>query len=130
MRRAAILLPLLASLAYGAEGTYIEQRLVLSRPLPPGGSAFLEVRVGPLAAGQRVRVTTSTGEPLGTVSPFGQVARESGGVYSLPVPSDAIRNDVLSVRITLLDGNKPPRAPTAAEVQSLKVMTQDAARQR
>jgi hypothetical protein len=130
MRRAAILLPLVASLACAAEGTDIEQTLTLPHPLPSGASAFLEVQVGPLAAGQRVRVTTSSGEPLGTVSAFGPAARQSGGVYLLPVPSDAIHNGALSVRVTILDGNKPPRAPNPAEVQSLKVMTQDAAKQR
>jgi hypothetical protein len=108
----------------------MEQTLALSHPLRSGDSAWLEVQVGPLAPGQRVRVTTSTGELLGTISPFGPAARQNVGVYSLPVPSDAILNGALSVRVTILDANKPPRAPTAAEVQSLKVMTQDAAKQR
>lgn len=100
----------------------MERTLTLSRPLATGANAFLEVRVGPLAAGHQVRVTTPSGALLGTIAPFGPAARGSGGVYTLSVPADAIRNESLSVRVSIEEGSKPARTPTAAEVQGLTLV--------
>src|SRR5271154_876858 len=119
--RSAVLLALAASLAYGAEGgAWMEQTLTLPHPLKPGAHAWLEVQVGPLAPGQRVRVTTLAGEPIGAIAPFGPAERRQSGVYSLPVPPDAIHDGVLSVRVAVTQSNEPSRAPTATEVQSLR----------
>jgi len=104
----------------------MERTLTLPRPLKDGAHAWLEVQVGPLAPGQRVRVTTLSGELLGAISPFGPTERRHSGVYSLPVPADAIRNGALSVRVTITDANKPARTPTDAEVQDLKLLIPDA----
>lgn len=100
----------------------MQRTLTLPRPLAAGANAWLEVQVGPLAPGQRVRVTTPTGELLGAISPFGPAERRHAGVYSLPVPPDAIREGSLSVVVTVTESDKPPRAPTPAEVQSLKLL--------
>jgi hypothetical protein len=128
LRRSLILLALVASLAYGAEGgAWMEQTLTLPHPLKPGARAWLEVQVGPLAAGERVRVTTLAGEPIGAISPFGPAQRRQSGVYSLPVPPDAIHDGALSVRVTVVQSNAPSRAPTATEVQSLQLRATDAA---
>lgn len=126
MRRSAVLLALVASLAYGGGDSGMEQSLTLPHPLKAGASAFLEVQLGPLAPGERVRVTTLSGEPLGTISPFGPAARQSGGVYTLPVPSDAIHDGALSVRLTVTQSNAPPRAPAATEVQGVRLRAPDA----
>jgi hypothetical protein len=99
----------------------MERTLTLPRPLKDGAHAWLEVQVGPLAPGQRVRVTTLSGELLGAISPFGSTERRHSGVYSLPVPADAIRNGALSVRVTITDANKPARTPTDAEVQKPEI---------
>jgi hypothetical protein len=128
MRRFAVLLALVASLPYGAEGAGMEQTLTLPHPLKPGANAWLEVRVGPLAPGQRVRVTTSSGELIGAIAPFGPAQRRQSGVYSLPVPADAIHDGVLSVNVAVTQSSSPPRAPTATEVQSLRLLASDAAR--
>jgi hypothetical protein len=101
----------------------MERTLMLPHSLAPGANAWLEVRVGPLAPGERVRVTTHAGELLGAISPFGRAERQQAGIYSLPVPPDAIHDDALSVVVTITEANKPPRAPTLAEVQSLKLLT-------
>ena len=106
----------------------MEQTLTLPHPLKAGANAWLEVQVGPLAPGQRVRVTTISGELLGTISPFGPAERRQAGVYSLPVPPDAIHDGALSVRVTVTQSNALPRAPTATEVQSLRLLAPDAAR--
>jgi hypothetical protein len=99
----------------------MERTLTLPRPLKDGAHAWLEVQVGPLAPGQRVRVTTLSGELLGAISPFGPTERRHSGLYSLPVPADAIRNGALSVRVTITDANKPARTPTDAEVQKPEI---------
>jgi hypothetical protein len=106
----------------------MEQKLMLPHPLQSGAHAWLEVRVGPLAPGQRIRVTTSAGDEIGTIAPFGPAQRRQSGVYSLPVPPDAIQQGALSVRVTVTQSNAPARAPTATEVQSLKLLAPDDAR--
>lgn len=106
----------------------MERTLTLPHSLDAGANAWLEVQVGPLAPGQRVRVTTPTGELLGAISPFGTAERRHAGVYSLPVPQDAIHAGALSVIVTITEANTPPRAPTPAEVQSLKLLAPGAAR--
>ena len=104
----------------------MERTLTLPHPLAPGTIAWLQVQVGPLAPGQRVRVTTRSGELLGAVSPFGAAERRQSGIYSLAIPPGAIRDDALAVIVTITDANNPPRAPTSTEVQSLKLLTPDA----
>jgi hypothetical protein len=106
----------------------MERTLILPHPLGPGASVWLEVQVGALAPGQRVRVTTRAGVQLGAISPFGPAARQHAGVYALPVPPEAIDDDAVSVIVTITEGSNPPRAPTPAEVQSLKLLASDAAR--
>lgn len=128
MRRWAIALTLAASIAYGAEEAGMERTLTLPHSSGPSANAWLEVKVGPLAPGQRVRVTTRAGELLGAIRPFGRAERQQAGIYSLPVPPDAIHDDALSVVVTITEANQPPRAPTAAEVQSLRLLSSGGAR--
>jgi hypothetical protein len=123
--RSAALLALVASLAQAADGAGMEQTLTLPQPLKAGASAWLEVQVGPLTSGQRVRITTSTGKLIGTIAPFGPAQRARSGVYSLPVPPDTIQEGALSVRLTVTQSNIPPRAPTPMEVQSLRLRASD-----
>ncbi|MGV7219389.1 hypothetical protein [Bradyrhizobium sp. UFLA05-112] len=106
----------------------MERTLTLPHSLAPGAIAWIEVQVGPLAPGQRVRVTTQAGELLGAISPFGPGERQNAGIYSLPVPPDAIHDDNLSVVVTITEANKPPRAPNPAEVKSLKLLAPNTTR--
>jgi hypothetical protein len=73
-------------------------------------------------------VTTRAGELIGAISPFGRAERQQAGIYSLPVPPDAIHDDALSVVVTITEANKPPRTPTPGEVQSLKLLAPGATR--
>ena len=109
-------------------GLEFEQTFTLPQPLKAGANAWLEVQVGPLTPGQRVRVTTLTGELIGAIAPFGPAERQRSGVYSLPVPLDAIHDGVLSVRVTVTQSNTAPRAPTSTEVQSLRLRAADSAK--
>jgi hypothetical protein len=104
----------------------MERTLTLPHPLKPGANAYLEVQVGPLAPGQRVRVTTQSGEPIGTIAPFGPAARGHAGAYSLPVPPNAITDGTLSLRVTVTRPSAPDRAPTETEVKGLRLLAPDA----
>ena len=106
----------------------MERTFTLSRPPAAPAGAFLEVEVGALPAGRQVDVTTPSGVPIGTIAPFGAAARGSGGVYALPVPAGAIQDRTLSVRVTIIGGGEPARAPTTTEVTNLKLLTPDLAR--
>lgn len=128
MRAWTIVLLLAASVAWGAEQAGLERTLTLPHALAPGGIAWLQVEVGPLAPGQRVRVTTRDGESIGAVAPFGAGERRLGGRYPLPVPAAAIHDGALSVVVTITDANGSPRAPTPEEVRSLTLQTSDTAR--
>lgn len=100
----------------------MERRLTLPHPLAPGETAWLKVQVGPLAPGQRIRVTASGGAVLGAVVPFGPGARRAGATYTVPVPTDAIHDAALMVEVMLIEANRPPRDPTAAEVPSVTLV--------
>jgi hypothetical protein len=128
VRRWATALALATSLAWGAENGGLERTLTLPHELAPGAIAWLEVQVGPLAPGQRVRVTTRDGTLIGVISPFGPAARQQASVHSLPVPPQAIHGDTLSVIVTVTEGDKAPRAPTPVEVPSLKLLAPGTAR--
>jgi hypothetical protein len=117
-----------AQLAFGAEGTGMQRTLTLPQALAAGANAWLEVQVGPLAPGQRVRVTTETGELIGAIAPFGSAQRRHAGVYALPVPPDAIHDGALSVIVTITETDQSSRTPTAAEVLSLKLQAPGPAR--
>jgi hypothetical protein len=120
MRRAAVVL--LALLGQSAISAFAQDlTLSLTRPLRAGETAFIEVQVGPIGR-REIDVTTASGAPLGTISPFGVRLGQDAGTYPLPVPKDAIRNGRLSVRLRISDPGGSSRAPTAAEVRGVKLV--------
>jgi hypothetical protein len=112
----------------GAAATAQELTLALPRPLGAGESAGIEVQLGPITRGRVVTVTTASGEPLGTISPFGTRVGEDAGTYTLPVPAGAIRDGRVAIRLTISQAGGPPRPPTAQEVRSVKLTTGGATR--
>jgi hypothetical protein len=131
MRRAVAAFALLALLVQNglaqnaARGTNVDAgqnlTLALPRPLAAGETAAIEVQVGPISRGRQITVTTATGEPLGTISPFGTRAGQDAGTFSLPVPAEAIRDGRIAIRITISQAGAPARAPTTQEVRAVKV---------
>jgi hypothetical protein len=109
-------------------GTAQELTLTLPHPLRAGETAGLEVHVGPIARGRVVNVTTASGQPLGSIAPFGTRVGEDAGTYVLPVPADAIRDGRVAIRLTITQVGGPPRPPTAQEVRSVKLTTGGAPR--
>jgi hypothetical protein len=109
--------------AQGSGATARELTLVLPHPLRDGETAGIEVHLGPIARGRVVTVTTASGEPLGTISPFGTRVGEDAGTYTLPVPADAIRDGRVAIRLTISQAGSPPRPPTAQELPSVRLIT-------
>ena len=129
MRRAAAAFALLGLLAQsGGAASADDLTLVLPRALGPGETAWLEVKVGPIARGQEIDLTTASGQDLGVISPYGVPAGRGAGTYTLPVPPDAIRDNRVSVRLRISQFDAPPRAPTAQEVPSVKLVVTGASR--
>jgi hypothetical protein len=111
------------SMQDGAAGAAQELTLALPHPLREGESAGIEVHLGPIARGRVVTVTTASGQPLGTISPFGTRVGENAGTYTLPVPPDAIRDGRVAVRLAITQAGSAPRPPTAQEVPSVRLIT-------
>lgn len=118
-----VLLGQLASVASAQDAD-----LVLPHPLRPGETAFIEVEVGPIGPGRQIEVTTASGQKLGTISPFGVRLGQAAGTYTLPVPAGAIRDGRVSVRLTISRPSAAPRAPSAQEVRSVKLIVAGASR--
>ncbi|WP_240535706.1 hypothetical protein [Bradyrhizobium sp. STM 3809] len=92
--------------------------LSLPRPLGPGDTAIVEITLGALGRGQEVSVTTASGMPLGTISPFGLRAGADAGTYALPVPKETIKDGRLSVHLSISQPGGS-RTPTALEVRGI-----------
>jgi hypothetical protein len=123
MRRAAAALALLALVApqSAAQAQRAEGEIVLNLPrsVGAGETAFLEIEVGAIGRAQ-IEVTTDTGQPLGTVSPFGARAGQNAGSFTLPVPASAIRDGRVALRLMVRQGGTL-RPPTAQEVRGAKL---------
>ncbi|MBI1207026.1 MAG: hypothetical protein GC191_07020 [Azospirillum sp.] len=102
--------------------------LTLPRPVAPGEALWLRVKVGPLPAAAALVVRTADGRAVGAVSPFGGQARRSGGTYFLPLPADAAPSGEVRLVLTVKHDDAPPRAPTAAEVTRVDLVTVPVAR--
>lgn len=99
-----------------------DMTLALPRPLQAGETVWIEVQVGPIARGREIDVMTTSGQMLGTISPFGVRPGQDAGTYTLPVPRDAVRDGRLSLRLTISQVGKEPRAVTKREVRGVKLV--------
>ena len=111
----------LVVIALAATSVAQELTLTLPRPLGAGETAFIEVEVGTIGKGHIVNIATASGQPLGTISPFGARPGQRAGTYTFPVPADAIRDGRVAIRLTISEPGGPPRAPTAQEVRGVKL---------
>jgi hypothetical protein len=117
-----------AGLAWAASGGSVAlaqdpvETMTLVLPHAPGtdDTVWIEVQVGAIGRGQEISVTTATGEPLGVISPFGVRAAQDAGTYLLPVPSEAIKDGRLSVKLAISQFGKS-RAPTSQEVRGVEL---------
>lgn len=101
------------------------ETLVLPHALHLGETALLEVKVGVIARGAEIAISTTSGRLLGVVSPFGIRAGSQAGTYTIPLPSDSISNGRITVHLSL-NYYHAQRAPTREEVKSVRVKIVDA----
>lgn len=111
----------LAQYTHGEAGRDVT--LTLPHALRVGEAAWLEIDVGPLARGDEIDITTTSGRSLGTISPYGIRSGQAAGTYTVPLPADAIAGDRVSLRLTL-----GQRAPTLDEVKSVRLKISGATR--
>lgn len=93
--------------------------LPLPRPAGPDEELVARVSAGPLKIHQRIVVRIRNGEIAGNVSPFGAQARQTPGVYTIPLPAAAVRDGAVRLLVEIEEKNIPPRAPTADEVRNI-----------
>src|ERR1700678_4314753 len=78
-----------------------EVTLTLPHALRSGETAWLEVEVGTIERGEEIDIVTTSGRPLGVISPFGIRQGQQAGTYTVPLPTDAIAGDRVSLRLSL-----------------------------
>jgi hypothetical protein len=127
--------PPLAALAFFAlfaqSGSASAGRAVtlrLPHSLRVGETAWLKVRVGVIARGEEIEITTTEGHLLGVISPHAIRSGREAGTYTVPVPADAISDERVSLRLLLDNHSHAQRAPTAEEVKSISVKIMRAVR--
>ena len=96
--------------------------LPLPRAAAPGEMLVARVTVGPLKLHERIIVRVRNGEIAGTVAPFGAQARQSSGVYTIPLPDTAARDGQVRLLVEAEQKGSETRAPTSEEVQSIKLV--------
>ncbi|HJQ36764.1 MAG TPA: hypothetical protein VKB93_06475 [Thermoanaerobaculia bacterium] len=94
--------------------------LTLPHALREGEIAFLSVTVGVIQKGAEIEITSVTGRPLGTISPYGIRPGNEAGTYTVPLPADVIVGRRVTVLLSLRANGKN-RAPTKKEVKRVRV---------
>ncbi len=102
-----------------------DMTLTLPQPFDDGDSAFIEVRVGAIGPGHEIEIKTANGRTIGVISPHGIRAGRAAGIYTLPLPADAICGDRVGVTLTITRSDAAPRAPDADEVRGVRVVVND-----
>jgi hypothetical protein len=102
-----------ADAAVRADGSVM---LELPRTLAAGETPVVDVRVGSLARGQEIEISTPAGAPLGVISPHGPRAGADGGTYAVPIPASAFQGRGLVLRLRTTPFGRPPRGATPQEV--------------
>jgi hypothetical protein len=107
----------MSMLAVGASQNSVE--LTLPREPAYDEAVWLQIQVGVLAPRTSIRVDSSEGELLGSVSPYGSARGAPSATYLVPLPKTAIVNGRIRVRLTVEQPEKPSRAPRADEVENV-----------
>jgi hypothetical protein len=128
------LVPIIIALTYsaGCAGCAITEsearqsviELRLARPATAREAVWIQVHAGALPRGTEIRVSTSEGVLLGTVSPFGGPRGPEAASYTIPLPQATIVNERVQLR---LEVNEPgpgagARAPRPGEVESVNLI--------
>lgn len=123
MQRGAIALTLALLIAQGgcvASGRV--RTLTLPHALDAGDSVYLQVRLGALAGGQEIELSTDSGRRLGVISPHGIRPGRDAGTYTVPVPADAIRDGRVRIRLITTPAGGAARDTNADEVREVRLV--------
>lgn len=124
MQRGAIALALALLIAQGgcvASGGV--RTLTLPRALDAAAdSVYLQVRLGALAGGQEIELSTEGGRRLGVISPHGIRPGRDAGTYTVPVPADAIRDGRVRIRLITTPAGGAARDANADEVRDVRLI--------
>ena len=104
----------------GALLAALAMTLLLPHAPRQGETATLVVTVGVVPRSAQIEITTASGHPVGTISPYGIRAGHEAGTYSVPLPAEAIEGRRVCVVLTL-DANGKQRTPTKDEVKRVRV---------
>lgn len=102
-----------------------DMTLTLPQPFDDGDSTYIEVQVGVIGPGQEIEVKTADGRTLGVISPHGIRAGRAAGIYTLPLPADAICKDRVGITLTVTRSDAAPRSPNAEEVRGVRVVVNE-----
>lgn len=104
-----------------------DMTLTLPQPFDAGDSAYIEVQVGVIGPGHEIEVKTADGRMLGVISPHGIRAGRAAGVYTLPLPADAICKGRVGITLMITRSDAASRVPDADEVRGVRVVVNDGA---
>lgn len=104
-----------------------DMTLTLPQPFDAGDSAYIEVQVGVIGPGHEIEVKAADGRTLGVISPHGIRAGRAAGIYTLPLPADAICKDRVGIKLMITRSDAAPRSPTEEEVRGVRVVVNDGA---
>ena len=93
--------------------------LPVPRAAGAGEALVARVSVGPLKAHLRIIVRIRNGEIAGTISPFGAQERQGGAVYTIPLPSSAVKDGIVRLLVEVVEKGAGTRPPTAEEVRNI-----------
>jgi len=91
--------------------------LALPRPPTATEDVWLKLRVGPLARGEEIRVSTIDGILVGTVSSFGAPQNQGSATYTIPLPKGAIVGGGVRLR---LEVDRPDSSIRAAKPNDIE----------
>ena len=103
----------------GAPGRVVN--LVLPRSLNAEEGVSVELKLGVLERGAAIKLETTSGRKLGTITTYGIRSGEEAGTYTVPVPPEVISNNRLSLRIILDQHSRGKRAPTDQELRAVRL---------
>ncbi len=127
MNRTAAAFALTCLFAHCGRAAARDMTLMLPQPFDAGDSAYIEVQVGVIGPGQEIEVKTADGRVLGVISPHGIRAGRAAGIYTLPLPADAICKDRVGITLMITRSDAAPRSPDVDEVRGVRVVVNDEA---
>ncbi|HEY3579410.1 MAG TPA: hypothetical protein VGK82_02665 [Pyrinomonadaceae bacterium] len=95
--------------------------LILARSLTAEEGLAVELKLGVLERGNKIKVESMSGKLLGVISPYGIRSGEEAGTYTVPVPPELVSNKRLSLRIVVDQYSRGKRAPTKQELRDVRL---------